>query len=219
MATMLTVPSVPQQVTLSGIVVDGETSARLSGVTATITTSPVAFQSLLAKKQLQYGALWDTLRQRPDRTSTSTDGSFAFVDLPDGAYVVTFSAPRRLGLYGSPAVPFTVAHDAQGNVVLTTPLVRMPPTAVRGLVNGKPPHGGARDVVAPIPGARARVRGSGEIAHTRRDGRFYLPTLEEGTLTLEISAPNYAPVARPMVIASGTITDLGTVTLTPSSHA
>ncbi len=196
---MLTVPSVPQEVTLSGIVVDGETGQRLLGVTATITSSPAAFQRT----------------RRPDLTSTDTDGSFAFVDLPDGAYVVTFTAPRALGLYGSPAVPFTVAHDARGNALQTTQLVQMPPTAVRGLVNGRPPHGG---IVSPIPGARARVRGSGEVAHTRRDGRFYLPTLEEGTLTLEITAQNYAPITKPMVIASGTITDLGTVTLNPSSH-
>jgi hypothetical protein len=216
MTTMITVQPVPHHVALAGIVVDAETSQRLAGVTATITSMPAAFQKLLAGKAVQHGALWATMTERPDRTSTGSDGSFAFADLPDGAYVVTFSAPPSVGLYGSPAVPFAVAARAEVAGAPVLPVVPMPPTGVRGVVNGRPAGGGA--VVAPLLGARIRVRGSGEVAHARRDGRFYLPNVGPGALTLEFTLANYASGTRPVVVARGAITDLGAVTLTPSSH-
>src|SRR5580693_4983577 len=105
----LNVPPVPHQVSLFGILVDAETSDRLAGVTAAITAMPAAFQALLAGKQVQYGAAWATLAARPDLTSTDADGSFAFADLPNGTYVVTFTAPSTVGVYGATAATFTVA--------------------------------------------------------------------------------------------------------------
>lgn len=212
-----TVPPIPHQVALSGIVVDAETSQRLAGATAMITAMPAAFQTFLAGKAIQYGTLWATLTERPDLTSTDTDGSFHFVDLPDGAYVVTFAAPRGVGIYGSAALSCSVARDAAGNIAARPQVVRLPPTGVRGLVNGKAPGSGPGGVVGPIPGARVRVRGSGEVAHTRRDGRFYLPGLTPGMLTLEITASNYEPTTRTVMIATGTITDVGSSTLTPTN--
>jgi hypothetical protein len=218
MATTQTVPPIPHQVALSAIAVDAETSQRLAGFTAAITVMPAAFEGALSRKALQYGDLWDTLAERPDRTVTAADGSFRFVDLPDGAYVITLSAAPGAGRYGSAQVAFTVARDAQGEIAPRVQMVRVPPTGVRGLVNGKPPSGGARGAVAPIPAARVRVRGSGELAHTRTDGRFYLPGVEQGTLTLEITASNYEPVTRTVMIIDGMITDVGPVTLIATAH-
>ena len=212
-----TVPPVHHQLTLSGIVADAETSALLAGVTAAITSMPAAFQQILAGKAVQWGARWATMTERPDLTSTAADGSFGFVDLPDGAYVVTLSAPSSVGVYGSAQASFSVARDASGNVTATTQVVSLPPTGVRGLVNGTPPGAAAGTAPSPLPAARARVRGSGELTYTGGDGTFYLPNVSPGTITLELSAPNYDPVTTPVTIASGTITDVGTQTLTPTS--
>jgi hypothetical protein len=213
MATQ-TVPSVPHQMALSGSVVDDETSRPLAGVTVTITTMPPAFQRVLAGKALQYGALWATLAERPDRTATTLDGSFHFVDLPDGAYAVTCTASRAVGIYGSAAMAFSVARDAEGHIAWGMQTIRLPPMGIRGIVEGNPPGSGPGGVAAPIPGVRVRVRGNSEVVHSGSDGRFYLPDAELGTLTLELAATNYAPVTTTAVILDGTITDLGTVTLT-----
>jgi hypothetical protein len=207
----LTLLPIPHQVALSAIVVDAETSQRLAGVTAAITSMPAALQASLAARALQYGARWDGLAERPDRTRSTYDGSLRFVDLPDGAYRVSFSAPPGAGRYGSLEVAFTVARDARGQIPRRVEVVRMPPTAARGLVNGKSSAGAAK--VAPVPAARVRVRGNGAPAVSRADGRFYLPDVEVGTITLDITASNHEPATRTVMIASGVITDVGTVTL------
>ncbi|APR88346.1 hypothetical protein A7982_13695 [Minicystis rosea] len=178
---------------------------------------PAAFRSFLAKRAIVYGALWTALAERPDRTSTAIDGTFHFVDLPDGAYTVTFSAPTSVGRYGSPQVDFTVARDAEGKLVTTMTIVCMPPSGARGLVSGPAPGSAPTAPAVSITGARVRVRGSGELAYSDVGGRFYLPGLETGTLTLEITASNYEPVTTPVIVVGGTITDVGTVTLVPTT--
>lgn len=204
---MLTLTQRARRAAITGKVIDAVTLRAVPGASALITGMPASFQKQLASKALAYGAAWADLTERPDLTSTADDGGFSFADLPDGAYTVTFSLPGTA--YGAASQAFTVARDGSGAIPLNMQIVHLPPTAIKGLVLG----GATPAQAVPLPMARVRVRGSGEVAFGDVNGRFYLAGPEPGPRTIDITAFGYQPATRPAVVAAGQVKDVGTIVL------
>jgi hypothetical protein len=104
-----------------GAVTDSATGATIAGATVQLGgTFPVDFAARLQAGAARYGASWDALAERPDRTQTRYDGSFGFLDLPAGTYALTVTVPA--GGYSSPAATgsATVAANAKAAVVMLT---------------------------------------------------------------------------------------------------
>ena len=79
---------VRHRVSIAGQVVDGETQRGLSGAIVTIEGMPKELEMIITQKKIQFGSNWDFLTLRIDRRETTTDGSFSFIDLPDGDYTL-----------------------------------------------------------------------------------------------------------------------------------
>lgn len=208
---MLPWTSKTRQAAMTGKVIDAVTQRALPSVRAEITAMPPAYQTWLARAALQHGAGWAARAERPDRTLTAADGCFRFVDLPDGSYTVTFSITSAKLRYGTAQKAFVVARDASGVVPLNTVTIMLPPTSAQGTIKGGPNPGQS----APLPMARVRVRGSGEVALGDVNGDFYLPFLEPGQRTLDFSAPGFSPVSKTITVALGQVKQVGNVLLGP----
>lgn len=207
------VPAKRRQVAIAGKVFDARTNAPLAGVTVTITAMPPAFQQWLSLRMAAAGSAWSTMIERPDRTVTAAGGDFAFVDLPDGLYSLTFTAPPRVGRYGQVQQDFKVERDAQGHITLSVRQVPMPPTGIAGRITGAAP--GGQGTASPLAMARVRVLGSDESAYGDADGRFYIPGVQPGTRSLEISASGYQTTTTTVGVSEGSVTDTGSITLLP----
>jgi Carboxypeptidase regulatory-like domain/CarboxypepD_reg-like domain len=210
MSQWLKFPKRTYQAAITGKVVDGQTRHPVGGVTVKLTAMPPAFERRLALQALQHGAAWETLAERPDRTRTADDGGFCFTDLPDGAYTLAFTLPRSKHRYGSVSQSFTVTRDAGGRIPFSPAVVPLPPTGVRGrvqgLVQGEP---------TALPLALIRVQGSGESVHGDAQGRFYLTGVETGERELRFSAQGFKPTTARVPIAEGTVVELSSIVLHP----
>jgi hypothetical protein len=144
-----------------------------------------------------------------DRRVCRPDGSFVFLHLPPGAYEITGSAPQLGGRYGAATLQnVTVpATDKDGGQVRE---VRLPPTRIRGTVQGT--DSGNR--LAPVAGAVVRLRGDDAWARTDKDGVFVLSGLAPGRYTLDIGADGFQPAeVKAENLAAGTELLLEPVTL------
>lgn len=149
---------------------------------------------------------------RPDRLRTAEDGCFCFIDLPDGAYTLSFVLAQGSHRYGVVQQNFTVTRDAQGSIQAPIHEIALPPTAVRGQLQGL-----VQGVATALPLARVSVEHTGERTHTDAQGSFYLTGVEPGTRTLQISAPGFQPVTQQAVITAGEVTALPLLVLNPTS--
>jgi hypothetical protein len=213
MSAWVTFPSSVHRAAIAGKVVDGLDAQRaLEGVLVTITAMPPAFQAVVSARGAAspLGAA-SACAARPDRTITAADGVFRFADLPDGPYTLSFSLPR--GSYGGAKRDVTVARDAKGDIALAVQVVALPPTGVRGRVQGRVPGGSP----AALSLSRVRVRGSGERAYGDADGGFTLAGLEPGPRVLELSASGFQPATATASVVEGAIVEIAPVVLEPST--
>lgn len=171
---------VQRRVALAGWVTDGETGKSIEGASVAITAMPAAFERVL-----RYASKTEPL----DRTQTREDGSFFFVDLPDGEYTCNISAPRTGRRYAASQVTATVSRDHQGNLKMTTVKAALQPTTIKGKVTGSNHKTG-------VVLAQVRVKGSGEQTYTDAQGKFVLVGIEPGTRTVQIFAQGYNPASR-----------------------
>lgn len=210
MDTFLPLPTALHQAAVTGKVVDARTQAPVSGVSVTITAMPAAFTQVLALRALAAGAGWEGLGRRPDRTRTASDGCFRFVDLPDGAYTLSFAIPHGERRYGTTTQAFTVARDATTTLIpLAVASIALPPTGAVGLITD------SASPANPLPMAHVRVQGSGERAYADANGNFYLTGVFPGPCTLEITAPGFAATPLPTAtIVAGQVINLGSFALT-----
>jgi len=202
MSAWVTLPSSVHRAAIAGKVVDGlDTQRALAGVVVTITAMPPAFQAIVSARSAT----------RPERTITAADGIFCFADLPDGAYTLSFALPG--GRYGGAKCDVTVARDAKGDIARAVQVVALPPTGVRGQVQGRVPGGSPTSLSL----ARVQVRGSGERAYGDADGRFTLTGIEAGARVLSLGASGFQPATATANVVEGAIVEIASVVLEPST--
>jgi hypothetical protein len=196
MGAFLTLPSSVHRAAIVGKVVCGmDTERALEGVVVTITRMPPG-----AKTISSAGG---------NRAVTAPDGFFCFADLPDGAYALSFALPGRR--YGIATRDVTVTRDAKGDIAPAVQVVALPPTAVRGRVEGRAPGGSPMGLSL----ACVRVRGSGERAYTYADGGFTLAGLEPGPRALEISASGFQAAMAAASVVEGSLVEIAPIVLEP----
>jgi len=185
--------TVRRQVAVAGRVIDTRSGKPLPGALVTITGASAAFQKKLAAKAMQYGALWDGMVERNDRTRSRKDGSFYFLDLPDGDYKLQASLPNMGRRYGVLEESATVSRDAAGKIKLAFIDLSLQPTMLEGKITGA---GQKTGVVM----AEVRVKGSGERTFSDAKGRYVLVALEPGERTVLAVAQGYRPAQQKVAL-------------------
>lgn len=193
--------TVGHQVAIAGKVTDAQTNRELSRALVKITSAPAEFMNWLNNRAIQYGTRWKSMLERPDQVLTATDGHFHFLDLPNGGYTLSASLPGAGTRYGTDQTQVTVSRDAQGKIAVVAADFTLPPTTIKGRVNGPS--------ATKIAMAQVRVRGSGEQTFSDSEGSYLLTSLEAGNRTVMVSARGYRPLSRPMTLdAPGTVQTL-----------
>ena len=190
---MAAVEEVRHLVAIAGRATDAATGQPLAAAQVAITAAPQAFTDRLTLAALAAGAGWAALAERPDRTLTRADGSFYFVDLPDGAYQLSAGLLAAGARFGSAGVAATVARDAQGGLKPALVALALPPTQVSGTVQGPDQK--------PVLLAEVRMVGSGERALSDATGAYRLLAVEPGARTVEATAPGCRPLRQTVELA------------------
>lgn len=188
-----------RQLAAAGRVIDARTGKPLQGATVTITEMPVVFEKWLALKALQYGAQWGGMPERQDRRRSRLDGSFYFMDLPDGDYQFSATLPSMGRRYGTAEAEVSVLRDNTGRVKVAFVDLALQPTVVEGKITGA----GQKGAVAM---AQVRVKGSGEQSFTDAKGHYALAAVEPGERSIQAFAQGYRPAVQKVSVkmAGGT---------------
>lgn len=184
MTTWTKLEPVRHQVAIAGTVSDAVTGQRIHKALVEITEMPDSFKSRLALRSMQYGSKWETMVERPNRTQTTIDGHFHFLDLPDGNYTLTASLPGAGTRYGS--APKKVQVSRVGDQIeLAAADITLPPTAIQGQITNS---GGE-----PIVMAKVQVEGTNESVFSDSKGNYLLSGLEVSKVqsTVRVSAQSY----------------------------
>jgi hypothetical protein len=181
---MAQVEEVRHQAAIAGRVTNQADGSPIAGVRVTVSGASASFAQWLALKALRWGAAWDGLAIRPDRTLSATDGHFQFIDLPDDTYTVAATWPEQDSRYGTAITTATVARDASGSIKLVPIELALPPTAISGDVKAKG---------APVPIASVRLKGSGESTLADLNGHYVLFAIEPGQRTVQVEGVGFAP--------------------------
>jgi hypothetical protein len=193
----------------------------IAGARVELSAMPPEFQKHLKLKALQYSdAVWEVLSERPDRTQTTANGTFHFLDLPDGNYALTASLPNTVLRYGTVtkeaiAVSRTAGgaieheRDSQGNIINFSIELTLPLTAVKGQIVTEDPANSDKTIRVEM--AKVQIKETNQITFSNREGNFLFADLEilrweEQTLTLEVSAPRYTAASVPVKIRPGQTT-------------
>jgi|SRR5262245_1317126 len=188
-----------RRVAIAGRVTDAQTGRALGGVQVAITAGPPAFTSRLPLQAAQHGSRWDTMATRADRTRTSADGYFHFMDLPTGRYTLTASMPGAGSRYGSANVEATLSRSGAGRdpekIAAAVADIALSPTTLKGRIT-------ASDAKQPLLLAEVSIQGSGERAFSDAQGNYLLTALEVGTRTVAISARGYQAVSSTVELRS-----------------
>ncbi len=172
----MSITSIAHRVSLAGRVEIGiakgndwiPLSSPVKPVTVDIIKGPERFMYHMKLKALSHGTAWEGLSHRPDRTLTAVDGSFYFVDLPDGDYELQAIAPRELThLVAIKSAVISVQSSAK----LAFITLKLANTGIMGLVTKE-------DDKTPIPFAKVQVLGSGEQVRCDDKGKYQLLNLE-----------------------------------------
>ncbi len=201
------------QVAIAGKVVDGESGRPQAGVRVTVVEMPAAFRSQLEAWALRQGRRPSSASGRPDVALTAADGCFRFVNLPDGGYTLSFSAPGGAKCYGPLRQEFEITRDASGQIPLSIATIALPPTAIRGSVL-------FQDVSdSPFPLARVSVSDGDARTYVDDKACFYLTGVEPGARLLRISAPGYQPTTLTANVEAGQLTELSPALLEPLTES
>jgi hypothetical protein len=174
------------RVAMAGWVVDGQTGKPIPGARVTIESMPAPFERMLQFKALQYGKQWETTTDRPDRTTTTRDGRFYFLDLPEGKYVLRASLAAAGNRYGGAEVRAAVSRKDAETIKIPTVNIPLQPTNVKGRITTSSQKTG-------VFMAEARVKGSGERTYSDAKGEYVLCGIEPGKRTIQVFAQGYKP--------------------------
>lgn len=179
---MGSVEGIRHQIAIAGQVANAQTGKGMEGVRVEITAAPAVFTNFLKLRQIQFEN-WEAMAERPDRTRTAADGSFRFLDLPNGQYTLTASLPGAGSRYGVAEARVTVARDANERITRAAATIALPPTTLKGRIKAE----GGGDLQL----AEVRVKGSGERAFSDVEGKYLLAGLEKGERTVLVSAQGF----------------------------
>lgn len=182
---------------IAGQVSNNETQLPISGVLVEIDQMQGEFKNWLNLHALQYGKSWGKMLKRPDRTLTTINGCFYFINLPDGDY--------NLSLYRANAVisngtkqderlltdPFNIEIALRGiNEYIWQPIVLR---TIKFTISGEiiDENKDSRKV------ANARVQIKGRLASvlSNMEGKYHL-NIEQNAFkspTVEVYASGYKP--------------------------
>ena len=74
-----------------GRALEAGTGLPVAGAHVEILAGPEAFQTIVEVERQRYGLRWPALTRRADRTVTRQDGSYFFINLPNGKYALRIS--------------------------------------------------------------------------------------------------------------------------------
>lgn len=119
------------RVAIAGQLSNAQTGEVIHRARVEITKMPDSFKNWLMLHAMQYGANWEIMVERPDRTQSAIDGHFHFLDLPDGDYTLTASLPGTGTRYG--VVEKQVQVSCNGDrIQLAAADIALPPTGIKG---------------------------------------------------------------------------------------
>jgi hypothetical protein len=173
--------TVRHQLVLAGHVVDGELGAPLAGARVRLVAMPATFEQWVARHAVAYGAAWDDLDERPDRTRTDARGRFMFLDLPSGSYELAASLPSGGSRYGTRTTTAQVVRDELGDAELTMLELALPATCVAGIVM----DGQSK----PLMLATVVIADGSASTLTDAQGRYVLRAVETGQRSILARAP------------------------------
>jgi len=186
---------VSHAVAISGRVINTRTNAAVAGAQVKITNGPADFMNMLDLQAKSYGRRWKHLRERPDRKSSTYDGHFHFLDLPEGAYTLSAMLSGAGSRYGTAQISVAVSLDSLGDLLMTTVELNLPPTTIRGQITDQTSGD-------PIVMARVSIQGSNESLYTDNQGDYMLSGLETGTRILQVSAQGFQSVSQTVNLAA-----------------
>lgn len=206
MSAQIELEKTRHQVAVCGRVSDAETGLAIAGVLIEIVQMPEAFKKWLALHSKQYGKDWETRSDRPDRTKTSADGHFYFLDLPDGEYTLLASLKSAGTRYGTARAVAAATRDSKGNSVRNPVSIALPPTAIKGQISDS--------AHSPIVMAKIQIEGSLEYSLSDSQGNYLLSGLETSKLpgkrsvTVKVSARGYQSASQRAELNQGEVQNL-----------
>ena len=189
---MSSVTTAHHRVAIAGHVTDGVTGRVMSGVMLSIAEMPESFRRRLHGLALEWGAKWESMTARADKTLTRADGLFYFLDLPEGDYTLQAACPQLGQRYGTDEASVRVGDASVTNCQPGWTVLRLPPSGIQGSVMSKK---------SAVVHASVSVRGSAESVFTDTNGRYALTGIEAGQRTVVIKAQGFRSVVQEVQIA------------------
>lgn len=186
------------QVAIAGQLSNAETGEVIHRARVEITKMPDSFKNWLTLRAMQYGANWQTMVERPDRTQTAIDGHFHFLDLPDGNYTLTASLPGTGTRYGTAEKHVQVSRNGD-RIKLAAVDIALPPTGIKGQITNAENQ--------PIVMAKVQFQGSGESSFSDSKGNYSLSGIEVSKFqsTVKVSAQSYQQDSKDIQIKQGEV--------------
>jgi hypothetical protein len=211
MSQWMKVQPTHHQVAIAGIVSDAQTGEMIHRALVEMIQMPESFQQGLTLKAMQHGVQWANLPERPDRTYTTKDGTFYFIDLPDGDYTLQVSLPGAGTRYRTVQAAVKVARN-QDLIQRATAAIALLPTSIRGIITNSDKE--------PIVMANVRVEGSSASTFSDSEGKYLLTGLEVWQRSpnrpadqppkplVTVSAPGYQPISQGVWLSQGDVKTL-----------
>ncbi|MDZ8105307.1 MAG: carboxypeptidase-like regulatory domain-containing protein [Nostoc sp. DedQUE12a] len=181
--------SIRHQVAIAGQVSDEKTGQTIQGATVEIIKMPDKFSNKLEVLKKLYGSEWENFPKRPDKTTTTIDGYFYFLDLPEGIYKLSASLPSAGTRYQQRVESQELkVLNHQGNnldkVVMVKADITLVPTGIEGYVTADS---------SPLVMAKVWIEGSSEFTFSDNRGYYLLTELETSNIerTVQVAAQGY----------------------------